>query len=93
MMRKFMLLTVLALSACATAKEPGIEVRIVEVPIEIQKPCPGTVPVRPAPIGVLPSDLTALAAALGAKLIEYAGEGKYADQAESYFRICPPKAD
>lgn len=92
-MRKFMLLTVLALSACATAKEPGIEVRTVEVPVEVQKPCPGTVPVRPAPIGALPTDLVALAAALGAKLAEWSDAGKYGDQAESYFRACPPKAD
>lgn len=82
-----------ALMACATAKEPGIEVRTVEVPVEVQKPCPGIVPVRPAPLGLLPNDLTALAALLGAKLVEYAGDGKYADQADAYFKSCPPKAD
>jgi hypothetical protein len=38
----------------------------------------------------LPSHPVALAALLGAKLAEYSAPGKYADQAEAYFRACPP---
>lgn len=79
----------LIITACSTP-EPGIEVRTVEVVREVQKPCPGTVPVRPAPLGPLPADALALAATLGAKLAEYAGPGKYADQASAYFASCPP---
>lgn len=80
----------LLLAGCAHKPDPAVEVRVVEVPVEVQKPCPGEVPERPAPIGELPRDLRQLAALLGAKLTEYAGEGQYADQAEAYFRACPP---
>lgn len=78
-----------SLSACSHS-EPGIEVRTVEVVKEVQKPCPGTPPVRPEPLGPLPTDMRALIAALGAKLGEYTLPGKYADQAEAYVRACPP---
>ncbi|WP_305096497.1 hypothetical protein [Croceibacterium aestuarii] len=81
------LLLTLPAAMCDTP-EPGIEVRTVTKVVEVQKPCPGTVPVRPAPLGKLPTDLAALAAALGAKLAEYAGEGQYADQAQAYFETC-----
>lgn len=83
----------LALSACATTREPGIEVRTVEVVKEVPRDCPGTVPTRPAPLGPLPTDLVALAATLGAKLAEYSDPGQYADQAEAYFETCPPDSE
>lgn len=79
----------LALAACATP-EPGIEVRTVEVVREVQKPCPGTRPERPAPLGPIPADPVQALALVGAKLLEYAGAGKYADKAEVYFQTCPP---
>lgn len=92
-MRKlsFQVAAALMLTSCTTASPPGIEVRTVEVPVEIQRPCPGTVPVRPAPLArPLPTDAQALAALLAAKLVEWADEGKYGDQAEAYVKACPP---
>lgn len=80
----------LTLAACTTPPEPGIEVRPVEVVRETQRPCPGHRPVRPQGLGPLaPNMENALAQAL-AKLAEYSGPGKYADQAEAYFEACPP---
>lgn len=92
-MRRLLMLPVMLLTLpaamCGTA-EPGIEIRTVEKVVEVQKPCPATAPVQPAPIGPLPSDANALAAVLGAKLLEYVGPGKYADQVAAYVRACPP---
>lgn len=80
----------LALVACGTTPEPGIEVRIQRVPVEVLKPCPAEVPVRPGPLGALdPDPVIALAQSL-ATLAEYSGPGKYADKAEAYFETCPP---
>lgn len=78
------------LAACKTAPEPGIEVRTVEVVVETQKPCPGSVPTRPAPLGTLPAGMAAALAKTLAKLAEYSAPGKYADQAAAYFDACPP---
>lgn len=82
----------LALAACSH-NEPGIEVRTVEVIKEVQKPCPGTVPTRPTPLGPLAETTRAALAQVLAKLTEYAGEGQYADQAELYFETCPPSTE
>ena len=80
----------LALLAGCNHSQPGIEVRTVEVVKEVQAPCPGTVPDRPAPLGPLkPSVEAALAQAL-AKLAEYSAAGQFADQAFAYFEACPP---
>jgi hypothetical protein len=70
------------------AETPAAEtVEIREVP----RPCRATRPKRPEPLpDNLPSHPVALAALLGAKLAEYSAPGKYADQAEAYFRTCPP---
>lgn len=78
------------LTACSHA-QPGVEVRVVERLVEVPKPCPATVPTRPAPF-VKPTGegLEALAAALAAKLAEYSAEGKFADRAMAYFEACPP---
>lgn len=73
--------------------EPGIEVRTVEVVKEVQKPCPGTVPARPAKLGPLASTAEAALAQVMAKLAEYSARGQYADLAELYFRTCPPAAE
>lgn len=87
--KRFSLLAILALTACAT-DQPGIEVRTVEKVVEVQKPCPGKVPVRPAPLGELPATLPAALATTLAKLAEWSAPGKYGDQAEAYFKTCPP---
>lgn len=83
-------LTLITLAACSHT-QPGVEVRVVERLVEVPKPCPATVPTRPAPF-VKPTGegLEALAAALAAKLAEYSAPGKYADKAEAYFTACPP---
>ena len=90
-MRYLALIAPLALAACSTASPPGIEVRTVEVPVLVQTPCPGVVPARPAPLPTeLPGSLEALSALLASKLVEWSGPGKYGDQAEAFFRACPP---
>jgi hypothetical protein len=90
-MRIIALIALLALAACKTTA-PEVRIETIEVLREVTKPCPGTRPSRPAPIGVLPGDLGALAAVLGAKLAEYAAPGKYADQADAIFDRCPLEA-
>ena len=65
--------------------EEAVEVR------QVPRPCAGRPPKRPDPLpSDLPSHPVALAALLGAKLAEYSAPGKYADQAEAYFKACPP---
>ena len=80
------------LNACATTGDPTVRIETVTVIEEVEKPCPAERPARPAPIGDLPTDLIALAAALGAKLAEYSDPGKYADRAEAIMDRCtvPP---
>ncbi|AHE55992.1 hypothetical protein [Sphingomonas sanxanigenens] len=68
---------------------PGIRVETVEVVREVQRPCPVTPPVRPAPLErPLPADAAALAALLGARLAEWAGPGGYGDRAAAALAIC-----
>lgn len=91
-MRHYRLLVVgaalVALTACQT-DQPGIQVKTVEVVKEVQRPCPGTAPIRPAPLAKpLPADLAQLAATLAAKLGEYALPGGYADQADAIMKRC-----
>lgn len=90
-MKRLSVLLLFALAACQTPQQPAVEVRTVEVLVEVPAPCPGTVPDRPLPF-VKPNGegLEALAAALAAKLAEYSAPGKYADLAEAYFESCPP---
>jgi hypothetical protein len=89
-MRRLFLLPIVVLTACAGATPPpAVETRIVTKTVEVQKPCPVTVPVRPAPLAKpLPTDLGKLVAALGAKLVEYAGPGRYADKADAALKTC-----
>lgn len=82
----------LFIAACQTA-EPGIEVRTVKVVREVQKPCPGTPPVRPAPLGPLMATAEAALAQALAKLAEYSAPGQFADQADAYVEACPPSAE
>lgn len=86
-MYRLLCLSIIALSGCASS-EPGIEVRTVEVVRTVQAPCPGPRPERPEPLGPLPTDAVKLAAVLGAKLLEYAGPGMYADRADAIFDRC-----
>lgn len=88
-MLAFFALSPFLVTACSHT-EPGIEVRTVEKVVETQKPCPGTVPDRPGPLGTLAGSAEAALAQALAKLAEYAGDGKYADKAELYFKTCPP---
>lgn len=83
----------IALAACAATPKPAIEIRTVEVPIEIAKACPAIPPERPEPLGALPDSLEPALAKVIAKLAEYSGNGKYADRAEAYFAACPPEAE
>lgn len=58
----------LLLAACQTTGEPGIEVRVVEKVVEVQRPCPGEKPERPAPLPpaeARPTTLEAYAAMIG----------------------------
>lgn len=87
-MQRLLILAPMLLIAACSHSEPGIEVRTVEVVREVQRPCPGTVPDRPAKLGQVPSDPVSALAIVAAKLVEYAGDGKYADQAEAYFEVC-----
>lgn len=77
-------------AAMCETRDPGIEIRTVEVIKEVQKPCPGTVPTRPDPLGALAATSEGALAQVLAKLAEYSGDGQYADQAEAYFETCPP---
>lgn len=91
-MKYLAILAPIALAACQTA-EPGIEVRTVEVVREVQKPCPGTPPVRPGPLGPLMATAEAALAQTLAKLAEYSAPGQYADQADAYVEACPPSTE
>ena len=93
MLKRLLALPVLLLTLTAgmcSNDQPGIEVRTVEKVVEVQKPCPGKPPVRPAALGPLPSNLAGALAATLAKLAEWSAPGKYGDQAEAYFKACPP---
>ncbi|SNT19196.1 hypothetical protein [Sphingopyxis indica] len=85
--RVFSIAAALALAGCAH-EQAGVRVQTVEVVKEVQVPCPVEVPARPAPIGALPSDARDALRIVGAKLLEYAGPGAYADRADAALRIC-----
>ena len=89
MIKIFPLLAAVALAGCATTSDPAVEVRYVEVVVEVQKPCPGPVPVRPKPLArPLPSELDKLVITLAQKLAEYSDPGNYADQADAWIKRC-----
>lgn len=81
----------LLLAACGANPNarPAVEIRTVERVVEVAKPCPVTKPDRPAKLSrPLPSDSVALAALLGAKLLEYDGPGGFADRALAALNTC-----
>lgn len=92
MRRVLIVLLPLVATACATPRQPAVEVQIQKVYVPQLKPCPAKVPVRPGKLGALPGDANAALAATLSKLGEYSAPGKYADEAELYFRVCPPVA-
>lgn len=100
-MKKFLILPALyiALSACTTtgdthAVSPADHVIYQTVYKAVRQPCPVTKPKRPGDAKThglarpLPTDLGALVDVLLAKLKEWDGPGKYADQTDSAIEIC-----
>jgi hypothetical protein len=83
-------LAFIALTACnAPRPEPGIRVVTQREVVEVAKPCPVTPPARPAPLPrPLPTDAVALAAVLGAKVVELMGDGGYVDRSQEALAIC-----
>jgi len=81
----------LLLSACGTGTTPppAVEIRTVTVYKDVQRQCPVTVPARPTPLPAkMPTDLAKFAATVLAKLVEYAGPGRYADKADAALKTC-----
>lgn len=90
-MRYLILALIVLLAGCGTGvtPPPAVEVRTQTVIKEVAKPCPVTIPERPAPLAKpLPTDAVRLAALLGAKLVEWAGPGKYGERADAALRQC-----
>jgi len=90
-MRYAALPLVTLLCACATKPPtpPAVQVQTVTKVVEVQRPCPVTVPRRPEPLPQpLPTDLFKLATLLGAKLAEWAGPGMYGDRADAALQAC-----
>jgi len=90
-MTRYSLAAVLLLTGCGagTTPPPAVEVRTQTVVKEVSKPCPVTVPERPAPLTrPLPTDAVRLAALLGAKLVEWSGHGGYGERADAALRQC-----
>lgn len=88
---RYLILAPLALAGCTTTQTapPAVEIRTVTKTVEVQKPCPVTIPQRPAKLATpLPDDAVRLAALLGAKLVEWAGPGGYGDRADAALRKC-----
>jgi len=80
-----------ALTACSNPTPPATQIKIQRETVEVVRVCPIELPRRPAPIGVLPSDLQKLTAALGAKLLEWSGPGGYGDRVEAAHGACRGK--
>lgn len=71
----------LTLAACSTPR-PGIEIRTVEVPVEVMRPCLTEIPVRPERFDSGgETDARNLAALLTAKLLEWRQYGTEAGMA------------
>ena len=79
-----------ALAACGGHVESaGTKVVYQEVIKEVQRPCPATKPLRPAPLArPLPQDPARLVDLLVAKLTEWAGPGGYGERADAVIATC-----
>jgi hypothetical protein len=82
----------LLLAGCADGPRP-VKVVVQEKIVEVQRPCPVTVPARPAPIGALPANARDALRIAAAKLLEFAGPGGYADKADAALVICTKAPD
>lgn len=79
----------LTASCGADQTHPAIETRIVTQTVEVQVPCPATIPPRPAKLAQpLPTDAVKLAATLAVALAAYSAPGGWADRAEAAMAIC-----
>ena len=79
------------LAGCATKGPlpPAVEIQTVTVTKEVMRPCPVTIPQKPALLArPLPKDAVQLAALLAAKLIEWAGPGGYGERADTALKTC-----
>lgn len=88
---RWLVFSALLLTGCADGPRP-VKVVVQEKIVEVQRPCPVTVPARPAPIGALPTNARDALRIAAAKLLEWAGDGGYADRADAAIAICT-KAD
>lgn len=89
MTRRLTPLLLLAGCAHTATPLPAIRVEYQTVTREVQRPCPVTLPQRPASLATpLPSDLGQLVALLGAKLAEWSGPGGYGERADAAIRTC-----
>lgn len=88
-MRCASLLIVLALTGCTTSTPP-VDVRIQERVVETMRPCPVTIPERPATLRAedLPDDARDALRVAVASLLQFQAPGGYADRAEAALRIC-----
>jgi len=86
----FAALGLISLAGCATTNRPCVPKVETQIVVKtVQRPCPVTIPTRPAPLArPLPSDLERLAATLAGKLAEYTAPGGYADRASAALRTC-----
>jgi hypothetical protein len=79
----------LLLGLRASTESAGTKVVYQTVEKEVQRPCPVTVPTKPAPLAKpLPSDPARLVDLLTAKLIEWAGTGGYGERADDALKVC-----
>lgn len=81
----------LLMAACGGERPAAIsdQVHIQTVVKEVQRPCPVTRPARPAPLArPLPDSPRVLIDVLASKLEEWAGPGKYGDQADAALATC-----
>jgi hypothetical protein len=88
-MRRLLIIAPLLLMACEHPQSAGTKVVYQTVEKEVQRPCPVTVPTKPAPLAKpLPSDPARLVDLLTAKLIEWAGTGGYGERADDALKVC-----